>query len=553
MKALICSVYSSGGKDPFLSLLPVGVGSLVAVLRAAGIAAKAANFSGISPAGISKILSTERPALLGISVMTHNRHDSVRLAQLAKELDPDCFVVFGGPHATHRHREILAAFPAVDAVVLGEGEETLRELAQIRAGNRQAALSAIRGLAFRKGEGIFLTPPRPSLPDLDHLPPAFTGFEDGINIDLRQQLEFLITSRGCPAACAFCNSPLFWGKALRFRSPRNMVDEIRAIRNRYGLIYFSIRDDTFTTDRKRVIEFCRLLLEERLFILWNCQSRVSAVDDEMLLLMRRAGCDCIQYGIESGAPEILTVLGKRITPEQIVRAAEATRRVGIRLSIYLITGVPGEAEKQLRETLHLLERLQADDGQVSPLAYYPGTRLFDEAIRRRDVPEDLYERSPEEALFVRNDPFVTTATKRLLGKIAAVARKNTATMRSLDSIRQLTGYCHAGNVTAGEFMAAHGDYSGAEKQYREIVTKDQDNPWGWLMLGEHRMGQGQLISALSAFRTLAELVPAHLPAWDSLTELYLASGNPGEARMCRKRSRELRAAGCIPPGCPEKP
>ena len=289
MKVLACMAYQAGKGDPFLSLLPVGVGSLVAMLRASGVEAKAANFIGLGHDGIRPVLNAERPDLVGISVMTHNRHDSVRLAELVKELNPACFVVFGAPHATHRYREILATYPAVDAVVLGEGEETLRELAELLANTslinllptspliqglsgvqevrRGGRLAAIRGLAFRDGSSIVVTPPRPPLSDLDSLPPAYAGFEGGITIDLRHQLEFLITSRGCPASCSFCSSPRFWGKSLRFRSPRNMMDEIRTIRDRYGLIHFSIRDDTFTADRTRVIEFCRLLLEERLFIL----------------------------------------------------------------------------------------------------------------------------------------------------------------------------------------------------------------------------------------------------------------------------------------------
>ena len=564
MKVLICSVYAAGGVDPFLSLLPVGIGSLVAVLRRAGVEARAANLIGLTPDAIRQILLAERPDLLGLSVMTHNRHDAVRLAELAKSLNPDCFVVFGGPHATHRSREMLAVCPALDAVVIGEGEETLRELAEllsqasspdpslasplIQVGQRgvqggargvNGELSSIRGLAYRDGGDITVTPARPPIADLDLLPLPHEGFEGGINIDLRRQAEFLITSRGCPAACTFCSSPLFWGRSLRFRSPRNMVDEIRAVRDRYGLIYFSIRDDTFTADRQRVMEFCRLLLTERLFILWNCQSRVSAVDEEMLLWMRRAGCDCIQYGVESGAPAILKTLGKRISTDQIVRAAEATRRVGIRLSIYLMTGIPGETEKELGETLRLLEAIRADDGQVSPLAYYPGTRLFDEAVARNEVPSDLFERSPEEALYVRHNPFVPAATRRLLRKIESVARRVSAGRARSESMQRPVGSCHAGNVATGELLAELGDIAGAEQQYREIVQREPDNPWGWLLLGELWQETGRRDEALEAYRRLTELVPAHLPAWEIMEKLHRQAGNRDEARYCRERARAV--------------
>ncbi len=541
MKSLICAVYAAGGDDPFLSLLPVGVGSLVAVLRDAGMEAKAANLSGLSWDAIRKILVSERPDLLGISVMTHNRHDSVRLAELAKLLNPACFVLFGGPHATHRCREILAAYRSVDAVVLGEGEETLVELAEKLEQGETAELHRVRGVAVRQGDAIVVTPPRPPLTNLDLLPFPHEGFLGGINIDLRRQLEFLITSRGCPAACTFCSSPLFWSKSLRFRSPRNMVDEIRAIRDRFGLIYFSLRDDTFTADRTRVMEFCRLLLEERLFILWNCQSRVSAVDEEMLLQMRRAGCDCIQYGVESGAPALLATLGKRITPQQIVQAARMTRRVGIRLSIYLMTGLPGESERELKETLGLLEAVKADDGQVSPLAYYPGTRLFDQAVERGELSADLFERSKEEALYARNDPFVAAATRRLLRKIEAVAQgEQVGRGAAMAAIRRRTGYCHADTIAVGELLAEEGDFPGAEEQYGEVVKREPDNPWGWLLLGELCLERGQRGEARKALTRLTELVPTHLPAWEALATLS-PKGEPAEARQCREQVRLLTA------------
>lgn len=539
MKTLVTSPAASGTNDPFLSLLPVGVGSLVATLRSGGFTTKAANLAGLSPRGVRAILMRERPDLLGISVMTHNRHEAMSLANLAKELNPSCFVVCGGPHATHRYREMLAISPDLDAIVLGEGEETLLEMVTLLQKSRDIHLDSIRGLALRSSSGIIVTPLRPPVADLDALPPAWSGFEGGINIDIRSQLEFLITSRGCPAACTFCNSPLFWGKNLRFRSPRSMVDEIRAIRDRYGLIYFAIRDDTFTADRRRVIEFCRLLIEERLVILWNCQSRVTAVDEQMLLIMRKAGCDCIQYGIESGSPKILKALGKRITPEQILSAAHMTRRVGIRLSIYLITGVPGETDYELRETLRLLDSIRADDGQVSPLAYYPGTRLYDSAVSQGEIPADLFERSSEEALYARNDSFGVSATKRLLQKIEATAETSAPDRNIFGEIQQYTGYNYAGTIARGEYLEEQGDTGGAEQAYREIIRQEPQNPWGWLLLGELRRDVGRVKEAIEAFTTLAELVPTHLPAWETLVELYRITGDQVALRRCRERATEL--------------
>ena len=259
----------------------------------------------------------------------------------------------------------------------------------------------------------------------------------------------------------------------------------------------------------------------------------------MLLWMRRAGCDSIQYGVESGSPAVLRVLGKQTTPEQAVKAAELTRRVGIRLSIYLITGVPGETEQELGETVSHLEAVKADDGQVSPLAYYPGTRLFEEAVTSGVVPADIFERSPEEAIYVRSDSFVAAATRRLLKKIESIAAKDSSGRHEASTTQRFAGYCHAGNIAAGEFMTAEGDYRGAELHYREIVEREPDNPWGWLLLGELWREMNRPEASISAYRKLADLIPAHIPAWESLAELYAVTGNRRETRRCREQATKL--------------
>jgi radical SAM superfamily enzyme YgiQ (UPF0313 family) len=279
--------HSGGASDPYTSLLPIGLGYINALLKREGYRSRIANLSGTGWKGVEALLKAEKPAILGISQFTHNRMESLRLAALAKGLNPGCLVVLGGPHATHRAREVLIQEPSIDAVVLGEGEETFLELANsVAEGIR--SLDSIRGIAFKSGKDVIFTPSRGRIGELDSLPLPAACLDDAIGVDLQNQLEFIVTSRGCPFSCRFCSSPSFWGRHVRFRSPPSIVDEIRYIRDRYGLIYFSLRDDTFTLERDRVLEFCDLLIRERLHILWNCQTRANAVDEEMLLWMKRA-------------------------------------------------------------------------------------------------------------------------------------------------------------------------------------------------------------------------------------------------------------------------
>jgi anaerobic magnesium-protoporphyrin IX monomethyl ester cyclase len=530
--------HGKGSRDPYTALLPVGLGSLNALLRKEGHRSRIANLSSFSWQEIGRLLADETPALLGVSQFTHNRFESLRLARMAKEANPECFVVLGGPHATHRFREILSQNNAVDAVVLGEGEETFCELVRgLIQGRRD--LRGVRGIAFRSGGDIVSTPPRPPMEDLDALPLAAACFDDALGVDIHRQLEFIITSRGCPASCSFCSSPKFWGKGIRFRSPRSIVDEIRYIRDRYGLIYFSIRDDTFTADRERVLEFCRLLLREKVYILWNCQSRVNVVDEEIISWMKRAGCECIQLGVESGSPRVLKALGKGITPEQVKRAAQTARRAGIQLSVYLIAGVPDESEDDLKQTLSLLDAIKAHDGQISPLAYYPGTRLYETGVSSGAVAGDLFEADRRDALYARSDPFVAYATETLLARLESVAQTSSFSEAEFFAQKKALGYCHATNIMAGEMYEDGEEWRKAEAEYREITLREPENPWGWLMLGELFARMGKVTPARQAFESLARCLPTHAPAFSYLGELSRLAGDYRSANKLYRQALSL--------------
>ncbi len=516
---LVYKAHAAGAGDPYTSLLPVGLGYINSLLRRHGIGSRLANLSTFSWPEIEALLGAERPDIIGITQFTHNRFESLQLAALAKKVNPAGLVVLGGTHATHRHAEILREHAAVDVVVLGEGEETFLELARTLEEKGGAHLAAVPGIALRQGGEVLQTLPRAPIADLDSLPLPAAYADDAIGVDLRRQFEFLITSRGCPASCSFCSSPRFWGRTLRFRSPRSMVDEVRYLRDHFGLIYFSIRDDTFTADKGRVIDFCRLLLEERIYILWNCQSRVTSVDQEMLWWMKRAGCECVQYGVESGSAAVLKMLGKRITAGQAMAAARATRESGLNLSIYLITGVPGEGVEELQATLRLIERLRPHDGQVSPLAYYPGTALFEEGVKAGRIPPDLFETAQEEAFYARNDPFVARSTAAILAQLVKTARNSRYTAKDFAIQREFLGYCHATNIMAGEMYEERGELAAALRDYQQVISREPENPWGWLAAGELYLTMGAAGKADKAFRELLRLVPANRTAHEAMAEL----------------------------------
>ena len=532
MKILLCYI-SHGASDAYHQyLLPAGLVTMHAVLQGAGHDSRLVNLSNCTAGEIRQLIRAERPELVGISQFTHNRFESLDLAAAVKQEIPSCIVVFGGPHAGHRYREVLQRYSMVDLVVIGEGEETFLEVANTISGERDAfaeQLKTVPGIAFRDKGDIVLTKGRVPIRDLDVLPPADLEPEKALGIDLHQQMEFIITSRGCPASCTFCASPHTWGKRLRFHSAAYIVDEIRRLRDRLGLIYFSIRDDTFTADRKRVLELCQRLLEENLYIMWNCQSRVNAVDDEMLAMMKRAGCECVQFGIETGSERLLKLLNKSATREQMISASSAVRHVGINLSIYLISGIPGETNADIKDTENLIARLLPHDGQVSPLAYYPGTGLFRAAVRDGLISDDAFEMLRDAALYAQPLAASRKATRRLISCLELAGRNAAFTREDfLDQKRRL-GYCHATNIVAGEWYAASGDYDRCEQEFIEIIRREPENPWGWLTFGEFCGSLGRVDEAIEAFRHLAGVVPAHAPAYAALGELSKVRGRHREA------------------------
>ncbi len=499
--------------DEFESLLPIGLCSLHALLRSRDIPVTLANFSNMPHPQIIDLLLQIQPTIVGLSQWTHNRHATLELARLIRQTLPDCTILLGGGHATHQAELILQRHSEVDLIAVGEAEQTLLEL--LDALQTDTPLSEIPGLVIRTNNGILRTAQRQSWPNLDNLPFPATWLHEAINLNTTLQAEFLSSSRGCPAACNFCASPSFWGRRVRYRSADSVTQEMLFIREQYGLTYLSLRDDTFTADRRRTVALCQELIEKRATLFWSCQSRVEAIDQETLEWMRRAGCECIQLGVESGSPEILKLLGKRIRPEQIRSAANLIRQAGMQLSIYLITGIPEERDTDRQQTINLIKQIQPDDLQIAPLAYYPGTALFETAISKGILRQDLFETSNDEAVLAERNGQLQV--KHLLSRTARY-RRSCSSKQLLDILNK-RGYSAVTAMQAGDACAAEGDLLQAEEQYRLITTQEPDHPWGWLLLGELLEQTNKRHKAKTCYQKVLQLVPRNRSATEALQRL----------------------------------
>ncbi len=319
-------------------------------------------------------IASFEPTLVGIASMTATIPSALKSARVAKEACPNAKVIMGGPHATFADAQILTEEPAVDIVVRGEGEETLLELAQNLPEPKN--LGKIKGITFKDDNQIVKTPNRPFIQNLDELPrPSYKSLPIERYRICGKKFLPIITSRGCPFQCSFCVASQMFGAKFRARSPKNVVDEIEWLRDTYGAEGISFHDDTLTLDRQRIFDICDEIINRKIKIAWGCQTRVDQVSKEVLSKMRKAGCNEVSFGVESGCQRILDAVKKRISIEQSEKAVKWAKEEGLFVAVSTIIGYPGETKETLEQTLELIHKIEPDDVWLCLATPYPGTEL----------------------------------------------------------------------------------------------------------------------------------------------------------------------------------
>ncbi|HNW92401.1 MAG TPA: radical SAM protein, partial [bacterium] len=389
-------------RDCFITLLPAGLPVLAAVLAEQGQQVVLANYCQHTIAAAAKDIAARQPVLVGMSLLTHNRHATLALARALKRLRPETIIAAGGPHAAALAGQLLARCPELDYIVRGEGEAALPALLAAVAGGQRPARGIIDATR---------------LCDLDRLPLAASFAGTMIGIDAPRQFGVLIGSRGCPEQCSYCCSPGFWHRQVRYRSPESLIAELRVIHTRFGLRAFSLRDDNFLLERKRATHFAELLRRIKPRWRWSCQARVDCVDTALLRELRAAGLEHIQFGLETAAPRLLAAYRKRLTPDAVRAAAAAAHAARLPFTLYLMTGAPGEETADIDATAALLRELRPDGIVVSPVAYYPGTALYDAARRAGRISDDDWFTRRGSGIVVRNDRIARSWPARLAAAI----------------------------------------------------------------------------------------------------------------------------------------
>jgi radical SAM superfamily enzyme YgiQ (UPF0313 family) len=361
---------------------PLGMMSIAAVLEQNGIAVELIDCFA-TPLTAEKLVDrilADPPAAVAFSCTTSSFLEGNRFAELLKQRRPEIVTVVGGAHACSIGPRLLDSFPAIDYLVIGEGELTMLELAQ--AGFRNA--EGIPGLAYRGSDGLGILPARRELiPDLDALPfPAYhllPGFPRLYNLPLfsypTAPNSSIISSRGCPYSCSYCDRSVF-SHGFRFNSPEYIVEHIAMLNRDYGIRHVFFYDDLFTFDRKRVARFCELKEQRGLKVTYNCIARLEHVDGELLELLKRSGCWQVNFGIESGDPEVLKKHRKFLGLGEVGHKLEMVRQAGMRVKGLFMVGLPGEDRDSIRRTIDYALSLPLDEINVTKFTPFAGAPVY---------------------------------------------------------------------------------------------------------------------------------------------------------------------------------
>jgi len=397
-----------------------------------------------------------RPKIIGFTASTQEFDEVVNLNQELKK-NLSFLSLIGGPHATTSPAEFLNN--GFDIAVMGEGEETTLELVfcaknkfeqQEKDKNFDVCkdflkdLKNIRGIVYKNLEGEIIANQRREFIDISDLPiPAYDkidmesyiGMSDRIIRGVIVRGASIMTSRGCPYSCTFCDCNKVFGHGVRYRGLDNIRQELKLLKENYDVEGIWLADDTFTLNKEHILGVGSIMKEFNL--IWGCQARVNLVDDDLVRVMKRDGCVQFDFGVESGSQRILDeIMNKKTNLDQIRRAFAICRRHRVRTLANFMMGLPTETKEEMEQTMKLAREIKADVYMLTIFTPLPGTELFDRYFKEE----------------------ITTGDYKEMKLFAGVERFNKSKVRSLKELND---------------------------RWRKDLTKEMkkrylDNPWAYL-------------------------------------------------------------------------
>ncbi|MEL7666012.1 MAG: radical SAM protein [Candidatus Shapirobacteria bacterium] len=355
---------------------------------------------GLSYEDIKKKIKQYKPQIIGISTpFSFQTGEAHQMARLAKEVNPRIIVVAGGTHATIQPQEILND-KNFDYVIRGEGEYSFLEF--VKSIKNKKSVKKIAGLSYKDNKNELINNPKnPPILKLDnlalparHLLPmekynqaSKKGKVNEGLLSFGKNRTSIITSRGCPFTCTFCSVNQIMTRCWRGRSPKNVIKEIKSCVNKYHIKYFDILDDNFTLDPNRAKEICRLIIKNKLKITWSTPNGIRAdkIDDELIKLMKKAGCLQVKVAPESGSQKVLNnIIKKHLDLKKVEEAVTLCKKNKLSVEAFFVIGFPQESEKDIMDTINFgkkLRKIGCDFCYFFIATPYVGTEMYDNALK----------------------------------------------------------------------------------------------------------------------------------------------------------------------------
>ena len=377
--------YHSGGAEIAGNWPPAWVAYLSGALKAAGftdIGFIDAMTHHVDEENLRRKIIEFKPDVIGTTAITPSIYTAQRVLEIAREAVPGVITVLGGVHATFMYRQVLAEAPWIDAIVRGEGEDIMLDLARaIEDGRWPARKDTIKGIAYVEGGKVIATPAAPTIKNLDAVAADWSilDWEKYTYIPLGVRVAIPNMARGCPFTCSFCSQWKFW-RDYRIRDPKKVVDEIETLKRDHQVGFFILADEEPTINKKKFVAFCEELIRRDLNILWGINTRVTDIlrDEDLLPLYRKAGLIHVSLGTEAAAQLKLDLFNKETTVAQNKKAIELLRKAGIVVEAQFIVGLENETAETLEETYKMARDWKPDLANWSMYTPWPFSDLFKE-------------------------------------------------------------------------------------------------------------------------------------------------------------------------------
>jgi len=375
---------------------PLGIEYIAAICEKNGYFVKVIQQHNESIEEVCALCLELNPKYVGISTLTHTWDVTEEIAKRLKSFNPSIKTVVGGYHASLVPHLCLKS-KNIDFVVIGEGEYTFLDIVQTMDDGGEA--KNIPGIAYIKNGEIQITNPRERIYSLDSLPfpkrdkslleNCSVGGAVFPSLGKQKCPAQILYSRGCPYQCSYCCSPSLWKRIVTYRSPQNLIEEIKLLQKNFGTNFLFFSDLTFPINKKKSLELCEEMINKKIDINWFCFSRLDTVDAKLLKKMKEAGCSKIGFGIESFSSKVLRSFKKNVQYKEntfftlVQNVLELAWSLGITTRVFLILGHTEETEEDILNTKKIIQNLHIDELRIGLFTPFPGLEIYENLEKKK--------------------------------------------------------------------------------------------------------------------------------------------------------------------------